>query len=114
MLTETNTKPYFSAFTVPLYILAALATISSILLGTFNTPMEVIRLLPLSYVFVLAFMVVALLEVYRYPWHRGGERFMWTVGLIFMSLIAGAVYVLVVRRRMQQQALRAFNRMNPL
>lgn len=114
MPTETNTRPYFSAFTVPLYILAALATISSILLGTFNAPMEVIRLLPLTYVIVLAFIVVALLEVYRYPWHRGGERFMWTVGLIFMSLIAGAVYVLVVRRRMQQQAVQALKKMNAL
>ena len=62
-------------------------------------------LLELSFAFYLVFAVLALYEVFQSNKIETVEKIMWTIGLLFLGSIIGILYLLLGRKRIENNLI---------
>ena len=94
-----NTK--LSRITVPVYFLAAIFIIWGFSLKVTQTVKEesFANVFPVGYLFTVVFIVLSLREVWQSVNISKNEKWVWTSGIVLLSLVAGLVYVIVGRNK---------------
>ncbi len=99
-------KSFQSAFTIPsflLYVVGAGYTAWSTITHQ-NTFESYYGILIFSVIMYLVFIFLGLMEIYGSKAINKNEKFMWTIGFVFMTLIAGIAYLIVGRKRVLKDA----------
>jgi hypothetical protein len=94
-------NPFYSRLTVPVYFIAAIFIIWGFSLQVTQTVKDesFANVFPVGYLFTVIFIVFALMEIWRSNNIAKNEKWMWTSGIILLSLVVGLVYVIVGRNK---------------
>lgn len=99
-------KPFQSSFTVPSYFLYLAITVYAVQQNFMSVPLKMnhVEYLVIASVCFFLFIILSLKEVHGSSSITRNEKLMWTIGLLFMTLIAGTVYLISGRKRVLQNA----------